>query len=369
MNVAARRRKLAVFIPSFRGGGAERVMVTLASGFAARGYAVDVIVAQREGPNAPPAGAGVRVVDLRSKRVLAAMPGLVRYLRRDSPDVLVSALPHANVIAAWARRLAGGQTRLVLTEHNTASLLAENARRLRARVLPRFMRLAYPLADALVAVSDGVADDLARVAAVGRDAVTRIYNPVVFPGLQALAEAPLEHPWADPAEPPFVLGVGRLNAQKDFATLIRAVAELRERRRLRLMILGEGEERASLEALGRELGLGGDLAMPGFVPNPYAYMRRAATFALSSRWEGFGNVLVEAMACGIPVVSTDCPSGPAEILEHGRHGALVPVGDARALAAAIESRLGTSPSAAAAARARAFSVDAALERYAQVLRL
>jgi len=367
MTIAGKRGRLAIFIPSFRGGGAERVMVTLACGFAARGTAVDVIVAQNEGPNAPPAGAGVRVVDLQARRVLAAIPGLVRYLRRDSPDVMASALPHANVVAVLARRLARSKTRLVLTEHNTASLLAAHAVRPRARLLPHFMRLAYPRADALVAVSDGVADDLARVVGIQRSGVTRIYNPVVFPALARLADAPVDHPWFAPDQPPVVLGVGRLTAQKDFSTLLHAFAELRARRALRLIVLGEGEERASLEALARDLRITANVAFPGFEQNPYRYMKHAAVFVLSSRWEGLGNVLVEAMACGTAVVSTDCPSGPAEILEQGRYGRLVPVGDAAALARAIEASLDQPASPAAVARAQVFSVDAALDRYAAVL--
>lgn len=369
MNAVGPRRRLAIFIPSFRGGGAERVMVTLARGFAKRGALVDIVVAQNEGPNAPPAGAGLRIVDLRAKRVLAAIPGLVRYLRRESPDVMASALPHANVVAVWARDLARSATRIVLTEHNTASLLAAHAVRARARLLPRFMRHAYPRADALVAVSDGVARDLAQIVGIDRSAVKRIYNPVVHPGLLRLADGDVGHPWFARPEPPVVLGVGRLTAQKDFSTLIQAFAEVRGRRPLRLAILGEGEERGRLEALARELRVQEDVALPGFVENPYPYMRHAALFALSSRWEGLANVLVEALACGTAVVSTDCPSGPAEILEQGRHGRLVPVGDAHALAEAIEMSLGQRASPAAVERAQAFSVDAALDRYADVFHL
>lgn len=369
MSTAAEAARLAVFVPSFRGGGAERVMTTVAAGFAARGVPVDVVVATRVGPNAPAATERLRVVDLRAGRLLAAIPGLARYLRRAAPGALLSALPHANVAAVWARHLARAQTRLVLSEHTTPSLSAALGTHRRARILPFFMRRAYPRADALVAVSEGVADDLAALLGLPREAVTRIYNPVVSERLAALAAAPLDHPWFAPAAPPVILGVGRLTAAKDFATLLRAFAELRGRRAARLVILGEGEERAALEALAHRLGVAGDVALPGFEDNPYRYMRRASAFALSSRWEGLGNALIEAMACGAPVVATDCPNGPREILEDGRHGRLVPVGDAASLARALEACLDEPPVPSAAVRAGAFGVEAALDGYAGVLRL
>lgn len=356
-------------MPSFRGGGAERVMVTLARGFAGRGISVDLVVAQREGPNAPPDLDGLRIVDLNSSRVLFAAPGLVSYLRREAPGAMLSALPHANVVAIWARALAGTSTRVVLSEHTTASLSAENAGNRRARLLPIFMRRTYPAADAVVAVSDGVADDLASLIGLERSRITRIYNPIVSDRIELLAGEPVEHPWFAPGAPPVLLGVGRLTAAKDFETLIRAFADLRGRRPARLLILGEGEERRRLESLARDFGLQSDISMPGFEGNPYRYMKRAAVLVLSSRWEGLPTVLVEAMACGTPVVSTDCPSGPREILEEGRHGTLVPVGDARSLARAIEARLDAPRIPSATARARTFCVDVALERYARVLGL
>jgi glycosyltransferase involved in cell wall biosynthesis len=369
MTASVAGRDLAIFLPSFRGGGAERVMVTLARGLAARGYEVDVVVAERVGPNQPAADETFGVVDLDAGRVLAAIPGLVRYLRRASPRALLSALPHANVVAAWARALARTPTRVVLSEHTTPSLSASLGTHRLARIMPLFMRHAYPGADAIVAVSDGVAADLAALVGLERASITRIYNPVVSPRLAELARAPLDHPWFAPGQPPVILGVGRLTAAKDFATLIRAFAELRRTRAARLLVLGEGEERAGLAALARQLAVEIDVSLPGFEANPYRYMSLAGAFALSSRWEGLGNALVEAMACGARVVATDCPSGPREILEGGRHGRLVPVGDAGALAQALAACLDEPAAPSAALRAASFSVDAALDRYAEVLRL
>jgi glycosyltransferase involved in cell wall biosynthesis len=201
----------------------------------------------------------------------------------------------------------------------------------------------YPWADAIVAVSKGVADDLAGAARLPRDRIKVIYNPVVTEVLFRKAEEPLEHPWFLPGCPPVILGVGRLTAAKDFPTLTRAFARVRESQSARLLILGEGKERDSLEKLVRELGLERDVSMPGFVDNPYAYMRRSSLFVLSSAWEGLPTVLIEAMACGCQVISTNCPSGPEEILDGGKYGELVRVGDAEAMSSAMLRALSNIP--------------------------
>jgi glycosyltransferase involved in cell wall biosynthesis len=236
-------------------------------------------------------------------------------------------------------------------------------------------RRSYLTADAIVTVSHGVADDLALHAGIPRERITTIYNPVVTPDLLDKAQAPLDHPWFTPGAPPVVLGVGRLHAQKDFPTLLKAFARVRAKQEARLMILGEGKnarkntvQRTALTALAAQLGVAADVALPGFVDNPFAYMARAAVFALSSAWEGLPGVLIQAMACGCPVVSTDCPSGPAEILENGEYGSLVPVGDDLSLANAILSTLNAPPARdRLQARAAMFSVDRTADRYLEVL--
>jgi glycosyltransferase involved in cell wall biosynthesis len=362
-------KRVAFFMPSFRGGGAERVMLNLAEGFAREGLPVDIVVAQREGPFVGQVSGAVRTVDLGAHRVLAAMPGLVRYLRAERPHALVSALPHANVVGIWARFLARVSTRMVISEHTVASLSAASSPLARARWLPIAMRFSYGRADAIVAVSDAVADDLTSLLGLDRRRITKIYNPVVTSQLVELAERPLEHAWFGAGEPPVIVTAGRLTAAKDHVTLIRAFAKLREARSARLLILGDGEERATLEALRAELGLSHDVSLPGFVVNPYQYMRRAAVFALTSRWEGFGNVLVEAMACGAAIVSTDCPGGPREILANGRYGVLTPVGDAGALARALAAQLDATVLPPVVERAGEFTLAAALDHYRRALTL
>jgi glycosyltransferase involved in cell wall biosynthesis len=227
----------------------------------------------------------------------------------------------------------------------------------------------YPWADGIIAVSQGVADDLGQITRLSSDRIQVIYNPIVLPELFTLAQEPVEHPWFKPGEPPVILGVGRLHPQKDFPTLIRAFAEVRKVQQARLMILGDGPERQALTTLVSELGLIEDVAFPGFVQNPYAYMSKAAVFVLSSAWEGLGNVLVEAMAIGTPVVSTNCESGPGEILDGGKYGRLVPVGDSRAIAQAITSVLAGNTQKLDPGWLDQFTLEVCVQKYIDLLGL
>ena len=339
------QKRLAIFIPSLIGGGAERATLNLAEGIAGRNYAVDLVLAQAEGPYLADIPESVRVVDLSASRVLTSMLGLVHYLRRERPEAMLSVLRHANIVALWARRLAAVPIRLVVSERNTLSRSAQHGLSRRARLMPQLIRRFYPWADGIVAVSKGVADDLAQVAGIPRERIQVIYNPIVTPELSEKAKARIDHSWFNSGQPPVLLAVGSLSPKKDFRTLIQAFARVRETRCLRLLILGEGQERPALEMLVRQLGLEQDVSMPGFVENPYPYMGRASLFVLSSRWEGLPGVLIEALFCGAPIVATDCPNGPREILADGKYGQLVPVGDEIALGNAIQASLdGEAPS-------------------------
>ena len=361
---------IAIYLPSLRGGGAERAMVTLANGFADRGLKIDLVLAQAEGPYLSEVSPGVRIVDLQSNRVLTSLPGLVRYLRRERPQAMLSALNHANVIAVVARMLAGVPARLVVSERNNVSLSGSSSKNLRSRVVLHMMRWAYCKTDGVTAVSGGVADDLANAINLPRDRISVIFNPVVTPELIEKSRMPLKHPWLGEGKPPVILGVGRLTPQKDFVTLIRAFAQVRTVRNCRLVILGEGELRAELEQLVASLGVQDNVQLPGFADNPFAWMSRVRLFVLSSRWEGLPNVLIQAMACGTAVVSTDCPSGPDEILEGGKWGRLVPVGDEEALAEAMVTLLEMPENQLSDVRQRAggFRPELAVDAYLKILR-
>lgn len=334
------QKRIAIFMPSLFGGGGQRSMVNLAHGIADHGHAVDLVLAKAEGPFLAEVRQSVRVIDLKASRALTSLPAVVRYLRREQPDAMLSVFGYVNIVALWAWRLARVRTRLMVNEQNTVSLEAGNASSWRGRLTPWLMKRFYPWADGIVVVSQGVGEDLAQVTKISGERITVIYNPsVVAAEVQGKAQAPLEHPWFDPGQPPVLVAVGRLQPQKDYPLLIEAFSRVRRTQPVRLMILGEGKERLMLEARIRERGLEQDVSLLGFVMNPYAYMARASLFVLSSRWEGLPTVLIEALCCGTPVVATDCPSGPREILRGGQYGELVRVGDAEGLAAAIRKTL------------------------------
>jgi glycosyltransferase involved in cell wall biosynthesis len=335
------KERLAFFLPSLYVGGAERVMLNLAKGIAARGYPLDLVLARAEGPFLDQVPDSVRIIDLKSSGVLRSTPALVRYLRHVRPNVLLSVM-YANIIAVWSKYLAGIPQRVILAEHNTLSSVVRSGKGLRSNIYPTLAKWFYPRADGIIAVSGGVADDLAQVIKIPRERIRVIYNPIVTPDLFDKSKASIEHPWFMSGEPPVVLASGRLTKQKAFDVLIQAFAQVRKNHRVRLMILGEGEERLTLETMIKEYGLEQDISMPGFVPNPYPYMAHASAFVLSSRWEGLPTVVVEAMALHVPIIATDCPSGPREILADGKYGQMVPVEDPVALAAAIATSLNTN---------------------------
>jgi len=400
------RRRVALFVDDLWGGGMQKVIVTLASGIARRGHAVQLLTCDASGPLSDALAPSVEVVKLepvsqplarlypfaasprsaldlvrpvllplRPLPTLPYLPALARHLRVAQPEGLVSASPQANLEAVWARALARAPTRLLLTLHLTLAEDTPNARRWQRRYLPPLIRRTYPQADAIATVCDALGDEIAASTGLPRERIQTIYNPVVSDEIALRAREPVEHRWFAPGEPPVVLGVGRIAKQKDFPTLVRAFARLRARRPARLVILGEAKNAQKnarrikeLQELAGHLGVADDVDFAGFVDNPFAYMSRSAVFALSSRYEGFGNVLIEAMACGCPVVSTDCPVGPGEILEQGRYGPLVPVGDDAALALAIERTLDAPPrDSVLRARAADFSVDRSVDRYLAVL--
>jgi len=332
--------RVAIYMPSLFGAGGQRSMLNLAHGIAENGYGVDMVLAQAEGSFLTEVRDPVRLVDLKASRALTSLPGLLRYLRGERPRIMLSVFGYTNIIALWAWRLAGVRTRLFVNEQNTVSMEAANASSWRGRMTPRLMKRFYPWADGIVVVSQGVREDMAQAIGISRDRITVIHNPsVVAAEVLEKAQAPLDHPWFQPGQPPVLVAVGRLENQKDYPTMLRAFAQVRQAGAVRLLILGEGRQRPMLEALVKELGLGQDASLPGFVTNPYAYLARASLFVLSSRWEGLPTVLIEALCCGRPVVSTDCPSGPREILKDGLYGPLVPVGDVGALARAIQTAL------------------------------
>ncbi len=361
---------VTTLVKNLLGGGAERVAVNLLQGLPRDVFTQELVLVDAWGPFLEQVPEDIRQLNLEcGLNVAKAVPKLVRYLRQRKPDVLVSHLAHPNVAAVVAAACARTGTKVVLIEHNDNTFIDQGRSRSAAsQALQQIKSLVYRRADEIVGVSEGVSDYVSRTFGVPREKLTTIYNPVVNDTLLERSQQPLAHPWFAEGQPPVLLASGRLREQKDFSTLLQAFSRVRQTRPCRLLILGEGRLRAELEAEVAALGLQNDVALPGFVENPYAYMRRAALFVLSSRWEGLPTVLVEAMACGCPVVATDCPSGPAEILEGGRLGPLVEIANPEALAQAIVETL-EAPVAHEQLEARAahFSFENAIAAYTRLL--
>lgn len=365
---------IAIFVPSMHGGGAERVMMTLANEFVKRGFKVDLVLAEATGPFLNSLHRDVRVVDLGAGRVLKALFPLARYLIRERPRSLLSAMVHANVVAVFANFIAGRKTRVIVSQRNMLSIEGENSTNWIRRGLRQLIPVAYKKADGICSVSDGVSEDLAISLKIDRSRVRTIYNPfdLTYIDQNSTITPSIGAAWLDDPDIPVILGVGRLERQKDFETLIRAFSLVRRERKIRLIILGEGSERSSLELLAENLGLSeDDFMMPGFVGNPHSYMSRCDLFVLSSRFEGLPGVLIEALACGAPVISTDCPSGPAEILQKGTWGKLIPVGDPVFLADQITEVLEMDDAALPKVRDRAldFGIERSVDLYLKLLRL
>jgi len=364
--------RLALFLSFSGSGGVERMMLNLLPELLNASINIDLLTVERT-PNPDLARLNhprLRLMPLGVRHTALALPGLIRYLRQEKPAVLLAAKDRAIRTALLARGLSGSPVRLVgKLETHLSAALAHKPPVLRAiRLHP--LRWLYPRLDALIANSQGVADDIGHLSGLAAERIHVIRNPVITPTVYTQSLAPVEHPWFNDDTVPVLLGAGRLTRQKDFSTLIEAFARLLARRPARLVILGEGRERPQLERLIETLGIADQVWLAGHVDNPFAYMAKARLFALSSRWEGLPNVLAEAMALGIPVVSTDCPSGPDEILAGGGLGPLVPVEDAPALAEALYQALEHPVAANRLQQAvEAYHAEASAKRHIEVLGL
>lgn len=356
---------VALFWTRLQGGGAERIMLTLAEEFLNRGIETDIVLVRKEGDLVDDIPSEARIFDLQAPRILASLPGLVRYLRKRQPPVLLSALS-TNCIALWARALSRVSTRVIISEHSALSNY--NSQLTLDWVLKQLVRFTYPFADRVIAVSEGVAESISTSVGLSKEEVDVVYNPVVGTKTSKKAKENVDHIWFSQKDCSVVIGVGRLIEEKNFSNLIRAFSIIsKEKESSKLVILGEGKERSRLEALADYLDVSDQVWMPGFVSNPLKYMARASVFALSSRSEGLPTVLIEAIASGVPVVATDCNSGPREILEGGKYGRLVPTEDASALATAILEALDGQIEPAPRSALDRFRQGEVAERYLDIL--
>ena len=358
---------VACYIHSLAGGGVERMRLHLLARLRELGVRTTLLLHTDEGELRAELPPGLDVRSFGTCRTMADIRPLARFMRDEKPDAMLASLGHNNVAAMLAKLLARSDCNLIVCQHNALSV--ETRTDTRYRALPLLYRLLTPVANHVVAVSAGVADDMASRASIARSRIEVIHNPVITPDFAARADERVDDPWFAEGEPPVYVSVGRLVPQKDHTTLIRAFAAHRRQHPSRLMILGEGPLRERLERLAGDLDVAAHVRFIGFQRNPLPYMRRACAVVLSSVYEGLGNVLIEAMACGTPVVSTDCPYGPSEIVAGGEFGRLVPTRDHIALACALDPFLRERfPSGVLRARANEFTVERAAERYLALAR-
>ena len=360
--------RITIFVPTLHGGGAERVAIDLAREFVRSGHETDLSVGTLAGAELRgEVHASVNLIDLDCARLRLAVPRFARHLRDRRPDAVLSLMSHTNAVAAAAVASVFPRPRLVVSEHNNRSeALLELPYRHRL-VMRGAMWWTFRRADAVVGVSRGVTEDLVANFGVDRVKAVSIHNPVNAGRLTATSGRPSGHPWLDSDGEPVILSAGRLEPQKDFSRLIHAVADVRARHPVRLIILGDGPQRVALESIARQRGVAEAVDLPGFVDNIGAFLAAADVFVLSSIREGFANVVAEALVVGTPVVSTDCPHGPAEILENGRWGRLVPVGDTAALASGIERALRGDVPAPPPDAASLFAPERVAAAYLEVL--
>lgn len=342
-------------------------MLQLARGFLDAGHSVDLVLASATGPLLAEIPSGVRVIDFNTASPPTMFMKLIRYLRVEPPQALLSPFEVTSVIALVAKKISGVSTRVVVRISVHLSL---NKRTRWKKIVERLVvSMLYPWADGIVTVSRGVAKDLSTYARLPLNSPQVIYNPVISDDLIRLMDEPVEHPYFGNESYPVILGVGRLTEQKDFSTLIRAFSLVRKTTPARLIILGDGEDRQSLELLVDSLGLKDCVHLPGSMLNPFSFMQKASVFVLSSKWEGLPGALIQALACGCPVVSTDCLSGPSEILKGGEYGHLVPVGDVQAMAAGIKAVLNGNIRKPPTDWLNQFTLSAVIPQYESVLGL
>lgn len=365
-----RNADVVVYLRALYNGGTDQVMLNLIEEFLERGHSVAMVV-DTDNPYSPYRDRlppELQYVVLGARGPLARIVKLRRYLKQGRPRSLLSAGFFPNIVAIIARRLSGVNARLVVTEHNTPTINRQRASPWQARrwFLP-FARLFYPHADALVAVSNGTASDLADAIGVEPKRVRRIYNPIVSNALYHQSREAVDHPWFKDNDIPVVIALGRLEPEKNFALLIHAFVHVRREMACRLVIFGDGSEQIMLQGLIGALGLADCAQLQHFVPNPHAFTAKASLLVASSLCEGLSNVLVEAIALGTPVVSTDCPFGPTEVLNAGRYGKLVPVGDPERLAEAMLATLRQRPQPAPSSWLEQFTTRKSADHYLELL--
>ena len=333
-----------------------------------RGYKVDLIVLRKVGKYFSELDININVINLNCSRLMFSLFSLIKYLNKNKPDVLLSSLTHVNIISVFASIFCNIKFRLIVIEHSL-KIIENKKLNFKQRLLEYLISVTYPRAFCIIAVSNDVAKNIAYRSGVSSSKIYTVFNPSFSSSIITKSKLQIDHPWFSKDQPPVIISVGRLTAEKNFSHLLMAFNRVRIKQRARLIILGEGKLRNDLMSLALELGVDKDFELPGFVENPYAYMSKSSLFVMSSNYEGFGNVLVEAMACGVPIISTNCPGGPSEILENVLWGTLIPLGNVEALSDSILNTLNKNKKEHqnCLKRANDFSIDKKIEEYIKII--
>ncbi|MDB5266116.1 MAG: hypothetical protein JWM39_829 [Parcubacteria group bacterium] len=378
--------KIALCISAFHAGGGERVMITVANELAARGHSIDLLVLKSVGPYASHVTSSVRVIPLDASRMLFSLPKLVSYLKDQKPNSLMALDEYSHLLSLAARYISKSDTRIVLRVGNMFTEVFKRYEGIKGRTLEFLIRRWYRYADGIIAVSQGVKDDIVALTHIASEHVTVIYHPKDIVRIQALAEEPVDFAWIANKTVPVFIASGRLNAQKNFPLLLRAFARVQNDMPSRLIILGAGREEEALRNIVRELRIENEVSFSGYIDNPYAWLAKGTVFVSTSLWEGMPNALIEAMICGLPVISSDCASGPREVLapdtdyrarrtagwEEAEYGILTAVNDEQALVEAMQ-KLGSDEILRATyakkgiERGRDFSMETILPAYEKAL--
>lgn len=369
--------KITFFLPNLKAGGAERVILNLISGLNKEGFQITLLLREFKGEFKNHICKDVFISELKTSNIFFVFFKIINYFRKNSPDIFISSFAYSNIISILARYFSFSKTKIIIIEHTPFSQAALEKKNVFRRVIDFltlvFLRkLTYPNAEAIICVSRGIAKEINNIKGIAKNKIRVIYNGIVSDEIYKQSKEPIEEKCFHEPKLPIILAVGRLIIAKDYPTLLKAFALIRQERPAYLVILGEGEEQINLEELAEKLQISKDVVFLGFKENPYKYMANALVYVLSSKREGFASVLAEAMTCGVPIVSTDCKSGPNEIIKNGENGILVPVGDIKALARAIikildDVLLRDRFIKEGKKRARDFSVERAARKYEQLL--
>ena len=349
-----KNKKIAIFLSSFRAGGGERNLVNLANGFADLGFKVDMPVIKPVGQYKEQVKEGINIIDLNVGRIIFSIPKIISYLKKNKPDILIATDEFTHIISLVSKKIARVETKVVFRMGNMFSILFSQYKGFKQGFLiPFITKRIYKYSDIFIANSFGVADDISKVFKIPKDKIKVIHNPKSVEEIKRMGKEKTGHIWLDNKDLPVILFVGRLRVQKDIPTLMKAFKEVRKNVPSRILFVGIGREQKKMEELAKELGVREDVDFFGFSENSYSFMTKADVFVTTSIWEGFSNSLQEAMVCGVPVVATDCSSGPREMIapdtdllyrmdegiEYGKYGILVPMGGVKETSEAVQKLL------------------------------